>query len=235
MKLTEEQKEIINTDYDLKVNAVAGSGKTTTLVEYAKTRGTSDKLLYIAFNASVKKTAKDKFSSLGLDNVRVETAHSLAFDRIVKRSRYKIDRGYKTNQIKDILGINPDTPDKNAPFVMANHIKKFAAFYCNSNKTKVQELDYRSIVTDPVARNFVESYYGEIEYGTRLLLAKMQRAEINITHDFYLKLFQMQNPILPFDYILFDEGQDASPAMLDVFLKQKAKKSRADITEANTP
>ena len=37
MKLTKEQEEIINSDkLSFKINAVAGSGKTTTLLEYAK-------------------------------------------------------------------------------------------------------------------------------------------------------------------------------------------------------
>jgi superfamily I DNA/RNA helicase len=57
-----------------------------------------------------------------------------------------------------------------------------------------------------------------------MLLAKMDAGEIEVTHDFYLKKFQLANPKLPYDYILFDEGQDASPAMLDIFLKQKATK-----------
>jgi superfamily I DNA/RNA helicase len=52
----------------------------------------------------------------------------------------------------------------------------------------------------------------------------MDKGEIEITHDFYLKKFQLENPKLYFDYILFDEGQDASPAMLDIFLKQNAIK-----------
>ena len=52
----------------------------------------------------------------------------------------------------------------------------------------------------------------------------MDKGEIEITHDFYLKKFQLSNPTLYYDYILFDEGQDASPAMLDVFLQQKATK-----------
>ena len=52
----------------------------------------------------------------------------------------------------------------------------------------------------------------------------MNKGEIEITHDFYLKKFQLSNPVLYYDYILFDEGQDASPAMLDVFLKQQATK-----------
>jgi len=52
----------------------------------------------------------------------------------------------------------------------------------------------------------------------------MDKGEIEITHDFYLKKFQLSQPVLRFDYILFDEGQDASQAMLDVFLKQQAVK-----------
>jgi F-box protein, helicase, 18 len=52
----------------------------------------------------------------------------------------------------------------------------------------------------------------------------MRNTEILITHDFYLKIFQLSKPVLHYDYILFDEGQDASPAMLDIFLKQKATK-----------
>src|SRR6185436_17734712 len=43
-------------------------------------------------------------------------------------------------------------------------------------------------------------------------------------HDFYLKKFQLGRPVLDYDYILFDEGQDASAAMLDIFLNQKAIK-----------
>ncbi|WP_197743791.1 UvrD-helicase domain-containing protein [Candidatus Nitrosacidococcus tergens] len=36
MSLTEEQRKIIQAKGNLKINAVAGSGKTTTIIEYAK-------------------------------------------------------------------------------------------------------------------------------------------------------------------------------------------------------
>jgi len=39
-----------------------------------------------------------------------------------------------------------------------------------------------------------------------------------------LKKFQLSRPDLGYDVILFDEGQDASPVMLDIFMFQKAKK-----------
>ncbi|MCU7493340.1 MAG: UvrD-helicase domain-containing protein [Ignavibacteria bacterium] len=225
MHLTQEQKNIVNSHGDLKINAVAGSGKTTTLIEYARKRALkSEKLLYLAFNSSVKKYARDRFESEGLRNVRVETAHSLAFDSIVKRSNYTLGSSLGTSQVMDILSLKTNSRDRNAVYVLANHIKKFVSYYCNSTKEKVQELDYSQVVNDPVAKAFVQSYYEQIEYGTRLLLTKMLKSEIDITHDFYLKMFQLKNPLLKYDYILFDEGQDASPAMLDVFLNQDAGK-----------
>ncbi len=52
----------------------------------------------------------------------------------------------------------------------------------------------------------------------------MDRKEIDATHDFYLKKYQLSKPVLNYDLIMFDEGQDASPVMLDVFLAQKARK-----------
>lgn len=45
MDLTEEQKEIIGSKGDIKINAVAGSGKTTTIIEYAKARPKTAKIL----------------------------------------------------------------------------------------------------------------------------------------------------------------------------------------------
>jgi len=109
-------------------------------------------------------------------------------------------------------------------YVIANHVSKFSAYFCNSNAKKVQDLNYLNTVKDKKARVFVKNYYNYIEQQTRIFLAKLDRKEIDCTHDFYLKKFQLSQPVLHFDYILFDEGQDASPTMLDVFSRQAATK-----------
>jgi F-box protein 18 (helicase) len=88
----------------------------------------------------------------------------------------------------------------------------------------VQDVNYLETVSDTKAKVFVKTFYKFIEAQVRKFLAKMDSGEIEVTHDFYLKKFQLQTQSLPFDYILFDEGQDASPAMLDIFLKQPAVK-----------
>src|SRR5690348_18225227 len=104
MQLTPEQQAIIGSTGNIKINAVAGSGKTTTVIEYAKTRPAGSRILYLAFNKSVKLEAAKKFAEAGLDNVKVETAHSLAYKHIVHRHSYRIKpQGYKTNEIAELL------------------------------------------------------------------------------------------------------------------------------------
>jgi len=224
MKFTEEQHEIINSSGNIKINAVAGSGKTTTIIEYAKARPKNARILYLAFNKSVKTEAIKKFSDKGLRNVTVETAHSLAYRHIVYNNNFKIRaQGYKSHEIAEILGLRI-AGEKHGEHIAANHIIKFISYFCNSDKKKVNELNYREVVSDSVAQIFVTRHYDYIETQTRKLLSKMNSGEIEVTHDFYLKKFQLSDPLLNFDYILFDEGQDASSAMLDIFLKQKATK-----------
>ena len=224
VKLTNEQEAIVNSSGDIKINAVAGSGKTTTLIAYAQARK-EGRILYIAFNKSVKVEAERKFRQLKIDNVRVETAHGLAHSYIVQGSGYKVKKDvYRTTEIAEILGLPTASNMKHAEYVLANHINKFITYFRNSNKARVEDLDYEDVVFEPEAIKFAKNFKSLILRYTRILLAKMDKGEIEILHDFYLKKFQQMKPQLPYDYILFDEGQDASEAMLDVFLAQKGTK-----------
>lgn len=224
MKLSPEQKQIIQSQGDIKINAVAGSGKTTTIIEYAKSRPSGSRILYLAYNKSVRIEAQTKFAEAGLDNVRIETAHSLAYKNIVFKHNYRVRaQAYRTYDIAELLGLKV-SGEKHAEFIAANHINQMISYFCNSDKMKLAELNYQDIVADKKANAFVSRYYDYLLQHARILLARMDRGEIEITHDFYLKKFQLASPQLPYDFILFDEGQDASPAMLDVFIKQKAVK-----------
>lgn len=224
MQLTPEQQAIIASTGNLRIAAVAGSGKTTTLIEYARSRPSHQRILYLAFNRSVKLEAQRKFADAGLRNVKVETAHSLAWKHVVPQGGYTVRAdGYKIYDLAEALGIaNPK--DMAAAFALANHVARFAAFFCNSAADKVQQLRYGSDIKEEKARQFVENFYSVIENTTRLFLKMMNDGNIDITPDFYLKKFQLSKPALPYDVILFDEAQDASPAMTDVFLRQASVK-----------
>lgn len=221
--LTKEQIAIVSSTGNIKINAVAGSGKTTTLIEYARARP-AEKILYLAFNKAVKLEAEKKFAEKGVANLRIETAHSLAYAGVVRGTGYTLkSEGYKTPEIVEILQLNNFT-GRHTEFILATHINAFVSYFCNSDKAKVQELNYEDVVNDPAAKQFSINFKEEISNQTRIFLGKMNNGETPVTHDFYLKKFQVSKPTLYFDTILFDEGQDASEAMLDIFLSQKATK-----------
>ena len=223
MKLTLEQEKIIAFDGDMKINAVAGSGKTSTLVEYARARPNA-RMLYLVFNKSVKQESQQKFAKNNIRNVTVETAHSLAYREIVVGSDFKVKPSdFKLKEVIDILEIT-GFPRKHDSFIIANHVLKFISYFCNSPVKNVKDLNYISALSSSKALEFVTENYEYIEKYTRKLLAKMYNAEVEITHDFYLKMFQVSQPVLDYDVVLFDEGQDASGSILDIFCNQKATK-----------
>ncbi|NLG19622.1 MAG: ATP-dependent helicase [Fibrobacter sp.] len=220
MRLTDEQKVILDSSGNVKIHAVAGSGKTSTLLEYARHRGKNKRILYIAFNKSVKLEALRRFECEGLSNIRVETAHSLAWSRIVPQFQYKVRASYKPWEISEMLKIKPLGKDPLTSVLIARHIGRFASLFCSQPQEKVQDLDYTDWVRDEKALGFVKKNYNRIIDGTRKFLALMNSGKIEIPHEFYLKKYQLCKPRLAYDIILFDEGQDASPVMLDVFLQQ---------------
>ncbi len=223
MNFSIEQQNIFSSNCDIRINAVAGSGKTTTLIEYAKTRNANAKILYIVFNRSVKIEAEAKFRNAGVNNVEIQTGHSLAYNRIMSNSNYKLKmgEGYKAQNLVDILKIG-HFKNSNIRYIIANHVYKLISLFCNSNKLYPEDINYPSFLLDLESINFVKIHWNTILKNAYLFLEKMYSAEIEITHDFYLKQFQLSKPILHYDYILFDEGQDASEVMLDVFIRQKA-------------
>ena len=219
MNFTPEQKKVVSSKGDIIVNSVAGSGKTTTLLGYAKERPDA-KILYLAFNKSVKNEAIRKFNQMNVQNVTIETAHSLAHRVIVRKYNYSVRANYKISDLIKILGLSNN---KNTIAILV-HAKRFISYFCNSSAERVKDLNFIDVVTNDKAKEFVKAHYKSIETCTRNILSKMDSGEIDITHDFYLKKYQLSKPILDYDYILFDEGQDASPTMLDIFLRQRATK-----------
>jgi superfamily I DNA/RNA helicase len=77
---SEEQQIIIDyvkEGYNILVRAVAGSGKSTTVLSLAK-QLTEKNILQLAYNSSLRIDIKEKVSVLQLQNIKVHTFHSLA-------------------------------------------------------------------------------------------------------------------------------------------------------------
>lgn len=210
--LTTEQTKIIDTSLllknneTIKINAFAGTGKTTTLL--AVTNANKDMIfLYIAFNSSIVKEARRKFGK----NVEIFTWHKLAIDNL-DMSMYNIrTKEYDLLTIADILEIE-DNLD------LVGDIMRLMKYYFNS--------DCRTLYEAAQLVNLLSSE--TLQYATTLW-NKFNSGDIDITHDFYLKKFSLDEVALSrlsnkYDCFLLDEAQDCNPVTLKIFNSLTGKK-----------
>ena len=85
---SEYQKEIFNfisnDTRNAVVSAVAGSGKTTTLVNALDKIPETNSILFLAFNVSIVEELQKKL--VGKNNIQVSTVHKFGFDTQIGRA-----------------------------------------------------------------------------------------------------------------------------------------------------
>lgn len=77
---SQEQQQIIDyvkDDYNIRVEAVAGSGKSTTVLSLAN-QCLSKEILQLTYNSSLRLEIKEKVETLNINNIKIHTFHSLA-------------------------------------------------------------------------------------------------------------------------------------------------------------
>ena len=211
--LTKEQKEIIFSKEDrIKISALAGSSKTTTLYYYAKERPYK-KILYIVYNKSMQQEAQNTFGKL--DNVEIRTIHSMAYKYVGKYYRNKLTNNY--NSIDVIKDLNLDWNKDQEIAVQVNEMLKAYTL------SEVETFEELKVFDDAEHKNARPRIIALCE---RLWeMKKDYNSRIQISHDFYLKLFQLAKKDLSdrYDIILLDEAQDSSKLVLDILMNSKVK------------
>ncbi len=212
IQMTREQKQIIDQELlpgeTLKIMAFAGTGKTTTLVEYTRKRpGT--RFLYIAFNKRVQMEAAQKFPA----NVTARTTHALAFRTKGFQHKDRLVGGFRANQVMAAMGLEKYEDARFAmdtlttylvsadPKVSAHHIPAMARGFYQKNNAPLPDL---------------------VAHANTLgrLMCDGSDHTIGMLHDGYLKLFQLSRPHLDYDCILLDEAQDINPVTAAIVFAQ---------------
>ena len=200
-EFTHEQNNIINCEpidnHNIIVQAFAGTGKTTTLYEYAK-KWTSKQILYITYNKSLAEESKLKFKHL--DHVRVSTIHALAYDYLSKHNNAMDDIGnLNVNDVCTLLTQTPECKALTKTELLKKAKQSLNRFnrYINSDESSSDDT-YVNLIWDTM-----------FEHKT-----------IKVSHDAYLKWYQLKKVKLDLDVILLDEVQDCTDCILSIILSQ---------------
>lgn len=206
MKPTGEQIAIRDSKAKtLLVSAGAGAAKTTTLVLYAQARPETN-MLYLAFNRPVKEEAQRKFPK----NVRCVTTHALAFPSHGKLYQAKLGNP-KAYQIAQALGVQQRDGG-----VILNIVTNFLI----SGDREIGEVHTRGeSVADWQRPQFIEQAKRAWQ-----MMCDTGNMNVPMPHDGYLKLYQLSNPKIRAEVILFDEAQDANPVTLAIVEAQTCGK-----------
>ena len=235
---TAEQEEILaavqRDDHVIVVEAGAGTGKTSTLKMIGQCLPGNGQ--YTAFNSSLVAESKTKFAG---STVTCNTTHSLAFRAEGVRFSHRLGGNrVRGDQLAQMLGISAmevpfGTVSKRlAAGFLASQVMGAIRRFCQSADPEVTADHFKYI--DGIDMPSDEGRRGYASNGLvrDYLLPFARKAwkdlsdpdgQLPFSHECYVKVWQLGNPVISCDYLLIDEAQDLSPNFLDVIQRQKCK------------
>jgi F-box protein, helicase, 18 len=207
---TEQQRQFAQSQLNgiTRVKAYAGSGKTFALCELAVHQARLNRRgLYLAFNKSAELEAKGRFP---ISHVTSQTINALAFGIVGRRYTHKL-RNIRTLEVIKFMGLPWD-------WSFARMVLDTLSAWCTSDSYDFP-LSATCIQSQPTGTLARRAHAAQV---AKQLWARMidPSDEAPISHDGYLKLFQLNQPSLSDDYLMLDEGQDTNPVTWDIVKRQ---------------
>lgn len=229
MNPTEEQLEAIKlfkTGDSLAIEAGAGTGKTSTLVMLADAAGGAMRGQYVAFNKALVEESKAKFPR----QVACNTAHSLAFRAVGKNFSSRLNNSQRTPSyviaqrlgigslsVEDFQGAQKVLQDG----LLAGLVVKTVQKFCQSAGPTINM--YHVPVPEGLSPGAEQAVRELITPHAQAMWDDLQLPSgwAPFKHEHYLKMWQLDDPVIGADYILFDEAQDANPVIASIIANQE--------------
>jgi DNA helicase-2/ATP-dependent DNA helicase PcrA len=200
---------IANGTGDLLVQAVAGSGKTTTIIESLKFIPEGNDVLFLAFNKSNVDSLKTKV----MEGVEVKTLHSLGFQALMSLGRRKVDENKIPNLVRENI------KKYNIPVKLQNgfiyKIAKLVDYIRNNFLEHKHEVIFDSCFMHGTL--YTEE---EIKCAIEILELSERASSVDFIDMIYLPV-KFNLKVKKFDYVYIDECQDLSKLQQLLFLKTK--------------
>lgn len=201
------------------INALAGSGKTSTIVNAVKLIPSTCNALFIAFNKEIVKELEKKLA--GVKNVQVKTLHSLGLLMIRRNlgTNIEIDEyKYRTFIKKNIKQLSSADFDKMTTKLMQQYTDNVIQL-CDLGRYNLAqcEKDLLQVLARhdiPIIDDECNAVLNVMKWG------RENTTSIDFTDMVWLPYELTLNPIgLQYDYIFIDECQDLNAAQRELFLR----------------
>jgi superfamily I DNA/RNA helicase len=233
VELTSEQKDILTIDLSNKehniivIKALAGTGKTTTLVEKVKNHP-DKKFCYLSFNKAIKEEISLVIKRDNIENLNSYTMHGLAWKNVMSKFGFP---NIQNLSVESIQGMFPSDSFLGKVWVIYKIILLFNK-YCgqvlsfSDYKKSVLNMNPLELSYIGFTQDNINLFYTCFEYVEKIYNKFVNKTAGFITHNFYLKYF-IDNlndfNFSEFDIFLFDEAQDLNEPMA-VFVKEIVKR-----------
>lgn len=218
-KPTTEQEAIIEAfldGKDIRVQAGAGTGKSSTLMMLAKEK-IEDSGTYLAYNKAIQQDAAARFPF----NTECVTSHSLAYRAVGSTYKHRLNGPrLATRATAEILGLTQTVQIGEhpplGPFVLSRMVSDAVRRFTYS-----ADATFHWSHVAPVL-GYSDSDMAEL---CAYVLPAARRAWKDITdpdgrlfftHDHYMKIWSLSKPVIHDDFLFLDESQDANPALTSV-------------------
>jgi hypothetical protein len=201
---SEQLTAIVNPARPLLIEAFAGAGKTSVLLEFAR-RDPGKKWLYLAYNKALADSAGAEAKMLG---AKTQTLHALAFSYYGKSLGKKLGREWTKEELRWALGADGDNNENSHPQKILSGLEYFA----NSADEAL------SIKHAPSGTNDPETWLFFAQRAWGAMIDPDQ--PLGAPHEVYLKLFLLDKRKWPAGGLLIDEAQDLTPALQSAILTQ---------------
>ena len=213
------------------VDAVAGSGKTTTALEAAKLIPASSKARFLAFNKSV---AEELGGRLKGTPMTASTIHSLGFAALRGRGRFTTSASrYRARCASFLDHMVENHEDKEMRTLLAE-VYPVTALTALVDKCRVTLTDPNNAwaLRELIFRFGIDVPSELMDFVVRAMPRVIQttleatRGEIDFTDMIYLPVVDPSVTVPKYDWLFVDESQDLSPCQLQLVLASSAPGGR---------
>jgi hypothetical protein len=221
---TSEQTDILSaTGRRVRIEARAGTGKTTTMEMLAERLAKRERVLYLVFGKNAQTDARSKLRRVA----DALTVHGLALKSVPDEEPLKAGKKRSSLKPSDLLEDFADTALP--PQIAAHFAADFLSYFLNSTRPQMSDA-VRPFAEGQLPPNQQERFMSAAGLITKVLKKHMgvwRRGEAPCPFDFYLKLAHrmrwLADELGRYSVLLVDEAQDLSQVMLEAINEFKGR------------